>query len=412
MCNFSPLPFYPSIAEQNAKRWWVGKNFPLFADSRKGVPFQFLRTAKTERVPSTDPIEPLRRLENKTFNSYGGMTDAPGCVILVYNASVFLNFTQYAWNLPDNVYFNQSFSLCVWYEEESTDPEEVMMTKNRSEWALGDLTDGFFTGETFGTYGTDTYVAILAKVPESSKEMQLFESEPQWKDIPTGFQVAELVDANTGSVVEDVKTNFGMYVRFKTTNGVDVICWDAAYNLFASERIGQFYLHLNDGDDYYSDVFTCVNADVLANAGYVELSWRFISDLVMDAGVIAATATYRGISQYDPFIFRVWLPGEVAKPEYVYEEEGETRDGYFYPAKQITKKRYHFAFLASEFLLDALRFVRLADFCNVKYRGWEKSVTEITMSPEWESNGDVASVDVDFDTDAVAKVIGTGYVSN
>lgn len=170
--------------------------------------------------------------------------------------------------------------------------------------------------------------------------------------------------------------------------------------------IGRYYLRLQfsvDGSTkyYYSDVFTMV--DDITN--FLALSWWDDSDFVMDAGAIV----YSIPSGQGQFKNTVYLPSDIAKPEYPFEEEGETRDGYFYPLKQISQKKYRFNFFAPEYLLDVLRFVRMADHIQIDYNGKTFAPDSFLLSPEWDESGDIAVVSAEFETDTVAKKIGMAY---
>ena len=162
---------------------------------------------------------------------------------------------------------------------------------------------------------------------------------------------------------------------------------------------GRYYLRLRiDAENYFSDVFTVVN-DI---EPYLKITWWDLADFTMDAGTIVYTnPAFKNV---------LYLQTDLAKPEYPFEEEGETRDGYFFPTKQISEKRYRFNFLASEYLLDVMRFIRMADFAEIEYHGQRYSLDTFLITPEWEDNGDVAAVEAVFDTATVAKKIGLGYV--
>lgn len=88
----------------------------------------------------------------------------------------------------------------------------------------------------------------------------------------------------------------------------------------------------------------------------------------------------------------------------------EKRDGYEYPTKQISSKTYRFSFFATEFLLDALRFIRMADHIVITNDEKTYNASAFLITPEWEKEGDVAGVDAQFQTDTVAKKIGLAYI--
>lgn len=181
---------------------------------------------------------------------------------------------------------------------------------------------------------------------------------------------------------------------------IDVIVYSGLLPAFTKFANGQYYAVMSDGaQTWYSEMFTIVN-DI---SGYLKLEWWDVDDFYMDEGVI--------IYKSPLFRNKLYLCADIAKPEYIFEEDGETRDGYFFPAKQISEKRYHFTFLASEYLLDVMRFVRMADYAQITKNEQVYKLDTFLISPEWEDNGDVASVDAEFDTATVAKKIGRGFVT-
>lgn len=181
---------------------------------------------------------------------------------------------------------------------------------------------------------------------------------------------------------------------------IDVIVYSGLLPAFTKFANGQYYAVMSDGvQTWYSEMFTVVN-DI---SGYLKLEWWDVDDFYMDEGVI--------IYKSPLFRNKLYLCADIAKPEYIFEEDGETRDGYFFPAKQISEKRYHFTFLASEYLLDVMRFVRMADYAQITKNKQVYKLDTFLITPEWEDNGDVASVDAEFDTATVAKKIGRGFVT-
>ena len=181
---------------------------------------------------------------------------------------------------------------------------------------------------------------------------------------------------------------------------IDVIVYSGLLPAFTKFANGQYYAVMSDGvQTWYSEMFTIVN-DI---SGYLKLEWWDVDDFYMDEGVI--------IYKSPLFRNKLYLCADIAKPEYILEEDGETRDGYFFPAKQISEKRYHFTFLASEYLLDVMRFVRMADYAQITKNEQVYKLDTFLITPEWEDNGDVASVDAEFDTATVAKKIGRGFAT-
>ena len=54
--NLSVLPFYTSIEQQNARKWWIfGKVYPLFTPAGFLLPFQLMRPHReTQTLLSTN----------------------------------------------------------------------------------------------------------------------------------------------------------------------------------------------------------------------------------------------------------------------------------------------------------------------------------------------------------------------
>lgn len=187
-----------------------------------------------------------------------------------------------------------------------------------------------------------------------------------------------------------------------TANGYDVIEYPsiAPHNITIDE--GQHYLRitLSNGAVYYSDVFTVVG-DL---SGFLSITWYDLTDFEMDDACIAYGHGYRNT---------VYLNTQLGKPEYEFNEEGETRDGYFFPEKQISEKKYKCNFLAPEYLCDVMRFIRLSDIAEVLDQyGHRYRCDTFLVTPKWEAQGDLASVEVEFTCDTVAKKIGLGALAN
>ena len=212
-----------------------------------------------------------------------------------------------------------------------------------------------------------------------------------------------LYDANTGAVVDSAVAaklnNTGFSFKQFSALGYTIAVYSGLLPAFTQLDNGRYYLRITiNGVYYYSEIFTVVN-DIQP---YLKITWWDIDDFTMDAGTIVYTnPAFKNV---------LYIQSDLAKPEYPFEEEGETRDGYFFPTKQISEKRYRFNFLASEYLLDVMRFIRMADFAEIEYHGQTYSLDTFLITPEWEDNGDVAAVEAVFDTATVAKKIGLGYI--
>ena len=188
-------------------------------------------------------------------------------------------------------------------------------------------------------------------------------------------------------------------VRFETL-GYDVILYPSILPMPLNQFDGIYYMTLSDGvQTWYSEMFTVVQ-DV---SGYLKIEWWDIENLVFDAGQIV----YHNPS----FKNSLYLCTELGKPDYEFEEDGEERDGYFFPEKQISVKTFKCTILAPEFLCDIMRFIRMADYIHItdKY-GRKYDCDTFLITPKWQTQGDLASVEIEFKTNTVVKKVGRGYM--
>lgn len=178
---------------------------------------------------------------------------------------------------------------------------------------------------------------------------------------------------------------------------VGVIVFPAILPMATDMRNGVYYLQVYDNNTtYYSEMFTIVqNVDE-----YLKIEWWDEENLIFDECAIV----YKNPS----FKNRVYLCTQLARPDYNFEEDGEDRDGYFFPAKQISEKVYRFNFIAPEYLLDAMRLIRMSDHVVITCKGETYTADSFLLSPTWEDQGDLAGVDAEFETATVVKKIGRG----
>lgn len=182
--------------------------------------------------------------------------------------------------------------------------------------------------------------------------------------------------------------------------GYDVFVYPGILSMPINTPPGMFYVSISDGvQTWFSDIFTIVN-DV---SGFLKIEWYDIENAVFDAGQI--------VYKNPKFANVLYLNTELGKPEYVFEEDGEARDGYFFPEKQISEKTYKCVALAPEYLCDVMRFIRMSDHVIVtdKYKR-KYYVDTFLITPKWETQGDIASVEIEFQTATVVKKIGRGIV--
>jgi hypothetical protein len=136
---------------------------------------------------------------------------------------------------------------------------------------------------------------------------------------------------------------------------------------------------------------------------FLRIEWYNDEDFIMDGARI--------VYQNPTFVNRLYFATELGKPEYTFTEEGEQRDGYYFPEKQLSEKTYKCTVLAPEYLCDVMRLIRMADHVRItdKY-GRQYLADTFLITPKWQEQGDLASVEIEFETSTVAKKIGRGIL--
>ena len=196
------------------------------------------------------------------------------------------------------------------------------------------------------------------------------------------------------NILPELKEN-GLTV--KSYAGFKLVKYPGTLPVNSIKHEGQYYiwLRLNGGPVLYSDIFTVYNRI----DDYLELEYTNSYNFELKNGVIDFS---------DNFKFKCYLPAQIGKPEYDFEEEATERMGYTFIESQVSKKLYKFTFLAPEYLCDALRIVRLCNDKQITSKGQVYDLTTFNMKPEWEEQGDLAAVECEFETDTVISNIG-GY---
>ena len=380
--NLSVLPWYTSVEQQNARKWWIyGKVYPLFTPAGFMLPFQIMTPHhSSEAVPMPDvTLEPTNK-RNGYYDTNGNFHSIATFLISTYE----VNFANvYLTTIPDMASEIQDAVSAI-----------AMDGNGNVTGVLQNPQGDMYTG----IWNLPPNTSIIHVVTQKRGE-EGYVSTVKYSPINI-INSFELFGRN-GNLIGDYTNAIKPYLSVKQFPefNYDVLVFGGQLPVFSSMNNGQYYAKINDGyDNYYSEIFTVVN-DI---EPYLKITWWDVDDFTMDAGTIVYTnPAFKNV---------LYLQSDLAKPEYPFEEEGETRDGYFFPAKQISEKRYRFNFLASEYLLDVMRFIRMADFAEIEYHGQRYSLDTFLITPEWEDNGDVASVEAVFDTATVAKKIGLGYI--
>lgn len=201
-----------------------------------------------------------------------------------------------------------------------------------------------------------------------------------------------------GQQIADIRSQMietGLQIKRFQSDGYDLIIYTGNLPMAITTHEGLYYAEMSDGvQTWYSEVF-----DIVRTVDeYMMIEWWDEQPLYYEGGHIE----YDGAKYKN----RVYLHTQVGKPEYNFEEDGEDRDGYFFPEKQVSEKVYKFTFLAPEYLCDAMRIIRMSDHVEITSRGEKYNADSFLITPEWQQQGDLAAVEAEFETDTVIKKIG------
>lgn len=212
----------------------------------------------------------------------------------------------------------------------------------------------------------------------------------------------ELYDLNDKLIKDctDIFISAGLYIYKSEFMSCWVIVFPGTSQLSLGVPHGQYYLYIGTGSggSFYSDVFTL--ADI---SDCVVVEWYDNEDLIIGNKGIAYDGNFRNV---------LYLDTNIGRPDYEYEEEGETRDYRFFAEKQLSEKIYKFSFVAPEYLCDAIRLIRMSDNVTIR-QGYDSpdlfECDSFTAEVEWLDQGDLASVNVEFKAGTIIKKIAPGF---
>lgn len=369
----SPLKFYDSLAKQSHRKSYAYNHItPVITKTGWIPPFQFV-------MPNSDisNIVPTIANNNAYINSNGGVSSGGSAfytnpVSLPSGCTVVAKAKGYLGNvaiIAKVITAGSSYQALV----RSIDSQirEYSYTNN-----TGSDIQVAFSGLNSGgieVYITDRFVSIC-----------LYEAKTD-----------RLVSSN----VLQPLLNSGF--SFRTVDDYNLVIYTGYKKALNSIQEGLYYLKLISSSGglytYYSEVFCFTNV----TKDCLELEyWNETGNFAIKNGVIAFPSDFH---------FKLLLKGEIGKPEYNFEEESTKRLGYVYIESQVSKKTYKFNVVVPEYICDALRIVRLCDNKIIRCKDDEYEAISFEMEADWQTQGDLASVTCEFETDNVIANIG-GFV--
>jgi len=207
-----------------------------------------------------------------------------------------------------------------------------------------------------------------------------------------------LYNFNTGKYIEITDSMKENGLVIKPFTGFVLLKYPGTLPIVEIKHEGLYYLviYINNLGTIYSDLFTVTNRI----SDYLLIEYSNSYNFELKNGIVDFS---------DNFAFKCYLNTQVGKPEYNFEEESTKRLGYIYVESQVSKKTYKFNVIVPEYICDALRIVRLCDNKIIRCKDDEYEAITFEMEAEWQTQGDLASVTCEFETDNVVANIG-GFV--
>lgn len=217
-----------------------------------------------------------------------------------------------------------------------------------------------------------------------------------WGELDNVITEVKLYNFNTSEVIDITNSMLENGLAVKTSSSFLLIKYPGILPVTEIKQEGRYYLGITvNNTELYSDVFVVSN-----NVNnYLKLEYYNSYNFELKNGVVDFT---------DNFKFKCYLDTQIGKPQYTFEEEATERMGYSFIESQVSKKTFKFAFVAPEYLCDALRLVRLCENKKITSKLKEYDLTTFIMEPKWEEQGDLAAIECEFETDTVVANVG-GY---
>jgi hypothetical protein len=213
----------------------------------------------------------------------------------------------------------------------------------------------------------------------------------------TSISWVRLYDFNTEKYIDITDSMKENGLIIKSFTDFKLLKYPGTLPIVEIKHEGLYYLAINISDlgTIYSDIFTVTNRV----SDYLLIEYSNSYNFELKNGIVDFS---------DNFAFKCYLNTQIGKPEYDFEEEATERMGYTFIESQVSKKIYKFTFLAPEYLCDALRIVRLCENKQITSKQQIYDAITFNIEPNWEDQGDLASVECEFETDTVIANIG-GY---
>lgn len=395
--NFSPLPFFTSKDEQT--KWYAYGHDYLYECPERGIlPFQIQRPhlvayEKGAQISSSD----ISTEFSKALNSKGNVVSTDGS-----DVDTFISTIPIA-EIPYNRLFVEYAQPGRYIDTDGVTQDGVMA-------AFGNGGTGIFLFVPLGTFGPYSKISepydgeiIIEKQTTSPlditsvkvmSQMATFFYQAQPSATPKGIESIMVKSADDDEELFSISVSDVSVVADSLGVYDYIICKGLSDVVSTYDGVRRMYIELTDGiNTFYSAYFTWKNP-------CMSIEWYDKTDLVFKDGQICYSQGFKN---------KMYFNAELGMPNYEFEEEVTERNGYSYPLSQVSYKKYKFTLLVPEEVCDVMRLIRLSDVVTIKCGDEEYSATSFLMTPTWQEQGYLASVECEFATDTMVKKNGKGY---
>lgn len=208
-----------------------------------------------------------------------------------------------------------------------------------------------------------------------------------------------------GNVISGKGATLSPYIARLYQDNVTTFYFTSPNGLDMKLDRGFYYIELglSDNTTLYSELFYVCDANDIG----LSLQYYDKEDIELPLGGIIPYNHDNSGKYYGGMLY---LDAKIGMPEYTKTEDGEERDGHFFPTKIISEKQYKFKAVLPEYLCDAIRIAPLSDVIKIEdSNGIEYDVEHLEIDVNWLEGGYFAEVEFTFETDTIIKKIAQSY---
>ena len=414
--DINVLHWYDNLSDQNHRKWWAyDRIYPLITPAERLLPFQMNRDATNEPITEFTLIDfntgvetdILSGMESAGLNVYNnGIENYDTTGLSEQNLGTTVT-TSWGWSFaPANTRFDYLQVKLSLYEVTNIPQYFRAVIKDGKDGATLATSNDLDIGAVIPSVQTLTFAFDeIIDYATSSAAMWVEiradgEFYPYGKDgVTLDFTSEQERYGAAGDLTTAPTVNTGTpgdydaYTR--VWGGVydyDIVCYPGILSHGTATPEGRYYARMADANNtWYSEVFTIVN-DV---TNYLKIEYWHRYDFIYDNGHIK----YNNPVAYKSTLY---LDTDIGKPKYLFEDKVSERNGAKLKIHQVSIKAFVFECFTPEYLLDAMRVIRMHhDVVITDRNGQEYIVDDFIITPNWQKDGDIAVTECEFRTNTI-----------